>query len=149
MDTLLRAAREATQLRRAELLTFAPIQIPSQWPQLFEFSIRVRNFLCPLFASDFECLICRISRGGATLGDQHITDGADGPKVGGTSKIAAHFFLARSVNNGLKRVRRCSVQSATVVIRFEKKLNFQNQRSQFEAPRRRRVELQGRSIIIE
>ena len=105
----------------------------------------------------FVCSLCvrtniheyNVNCGGTTGGVRRITHDTDSRKVGGTSKIATHFFLARSVNNGLKRVRRCSAQSATVVTRFGKKLNVQNQRSQFEAPRRRRVELEGRAIIIE
>ncbi len=149
MNTLSRAAREATQLRRAELSTFAPIQISSQWPLLFEFQNNNYIWWCAHYPSYFECTICRTSRGGITLDVQHIIDDADGPKVRGTSKIDTHFFVAMSVNNGLKRVWGCSAPSMTVVTRFQKNLNFQNQRSLFEAPRRRRVEPQGRSIIIE
>ncbi len=79
-----RAAREVTQLRGAELSTLAPIQISSQWPRILESAIRIRNFLCPLFASEFECTVRRTSRGVARGGARRTADGAAGRKVGGT-----------------------------------------------------------------
>ena len=87
--------------------------------------------------------------GGARGGIRRTTDGAAGRKVGRTLKITTQLFSARSVNNRLKRPQRCSTQSAIIIIRFAKNIHFQKQRSVFEALRRRRVEPQGRLIIIE
>ena len=147
MNTLSRAAREATQLRRAELSIFAPMQISSQWGPLFEFPSRARSTCMPRLGivehirTSSQLWWCNWRR--STYNWRRRRS-----KSGRNFKNRHSLFVAKSVNNALKRVRRCSAQSATVVTRFEKKLNVQNQRSQFEAPRRRRVELEGRAIII-
>ncbi len=69
--------------------------------------------------------------------------------MGGTTKIDTHLFSAMSVKNRFKRAQMCSTQSAIVITRFEKYIDFQKQRSLFEASQRRWVEPQGRLIFIE
>ena len=81
-----------------------------------------------------------------TLGKMMVQ--AAGRDVDGTARIESYLFVARSVSKMFKIIPICSTYVANIIGRFENK-NFQNQRSLFEASRRRWIELHGRSIIIE